>query len=143
MPEAPPTNPDTGRAYTLREARCLFTRLKCEWLLWAISQGFVLAEDEGKVTSPRKIRLQDLSYMAEDAVHMKGSLHHLGLASDFLLYADLDGDGDKDDYVSVGGTEEWRRLGERWESMHELARWGGKFAARDDNHISLAWGGRR
>jgi hypothetical protein len=126
---------------TLREARVLFTRLKAEWVSWAFTEGYLLAEDEGRIITPRRVAYNGTSYLAHDRVHKKNSNHHIGLAADFLLYEDLDGDGDRDDYVSMGGTKLWQKLGEKWESMHPLCRSGIRFG--DDNHISVEWDGRQ
>lgn len=74
---------------------------------------------------------------AEGSVHMKGSLHESGLATDILLYRDGNYLMDTDDY---------RELGERWEALGterglDLA-WGGRFSKPDGNHFSLRWNGK-
>lgn len=56
------------------------------------------------------------------------SVHKLRLASDFNLFVD-------GEYISDGEHEAWLKLGEYWESLHDLSRWGGRF--KDANHFSF------
>jgi len=58
------------------------------------------------------------------------SLHFEGLAIDLNLFKD-------GKYLT--GTEDYRELGEYWESIG--GAWGGRF--NDGNHFSLAYGGRK
>jgi len=41
--------------------------------------------------------------------------------------------------VYLTKTEDHRKLGEFWESLHPLCRWGGRFG--DGNHYSIEHGG--
>jgi hypothetical protein len=59
------------------------------------------------------------------------SLHCQRLAIDLNLFRG-------DDYVV--DPEAYRPFGEHWETLHPLARWGGRFA--DANHFSLMHEGR-
>jgi len=112
---------------TLREQRCLFTRLVCEFGLWVFTQpGYEVAFGETK-RSPQQAKAN-----AEAGKGIKNSLHLLGLAVDFDLY--IDGK-----YQTR--SEAHAPLGEKWKSMHELARWGGDFRKPDGNHYSLERGG--
>lgn len=54
------------------------------------------------------------------------SCHKLRLAMDFNLFKD-------GQYLTE--TEDYRVLGEYWEELHPLARWGGHF--NDGNHFSF------
>lgn len=100
----------------------LFVKLLGKFIQFALMQpGFELTLGEG-FDSER------------DGGHMHRSLHYEKLAQDFNLFVD-------DRYISQGGTPEWRLLGEFWESLHPLARWGGRFG--DDNHVSIEWQGRK
>lgn len=121
---------------TLREKRVLFTKLKTELLTWIITELRVeVAEDEGRVLSPRTVRLKGgQKVQAEDGVHKKNSFHHSGLACDLLLYSDLDGDGDAD-YVVDGNHRLWKQIAEKWESLHPLCSSGARW--EDANHISF------
>ena len=62
--------------------------------------------------------------------HMKNSNHYIGLAEDFNLFKE--GDYLKD-------TEDHRQLGEYWEKLHPLCRWGGRWG--DGNHYSMEHNG--
>jgi len=37
--------------------------------------------------------------------------------------------------------EEYRKVGEKWKTIHELARWGGDFKNRDGVHFSFEYNG--
>ena len=76
---------------------------------------------------------------AKAGVGIKNSLHRVGLAIDLLLYADVDHDGETDDYLT--DTKSHRELGEWWEKQHPLARWGGRWG--DGNHYSIEHEGVR
>lgn len=58
------------------------------------------------------------------------SVHKVRLAVDFNLF-----------YVGIyrTGTSDYRRLGEYWESLHPLNRWGGRW--NDGNHFSMEYQG--
>ncbi len=61
------------------------------------------------------------------------STHRVGLAVDLLL------DRPAGHYLTK--SEDYRSLGEWWETQHPLARWGGRFG--DGNHFSFEWQGVR
>jgi len=63
---------------------------------------------------------------------IKNSNHCKKLAADLFLVKDGKVTWEHDDY---------RPLGERWESMHDLCRWGGRFKNRDAVHFSLEHNG--
>ena len=109
---------------SLRQARCEFTRLVGRLIEEALRLGFEAALDEATERLTPKDPSSD---------HMKGSLHHVGLALDLLLYRDG---------LYLTKTEDYRRLGEWWERQHVLARWGGRFSSPDGNHFSFSWEGR-
>jgi len=108
---------------TLREARCLFTRLISQHVIDLCLAGYDVAYDE--VTE--RITLKDPT-----SDHMKNSLHHKGLAGDLLLYKD-------GKYLDK--TEQHKASGELWKTRHPLCRWGGEFG--DGNHYSIEWEGRK
>ncbi len=60
----------------------------------------------------------------------KNSVHKLKIAIDLNLFQ-------SGKYLNR--TEDHKQLGEYWESLHELCRWGGKF--NDGNHYSLEHNG--
>ncbi len=94
----------------------LFAELFAEHITWLYSEGY-------------RVRLGDV--FAHDG-HRDNSCHYLKLAGDVNLF--LDGK-----YLTE--TEDHRESGEKWESRHELCRWGGRFD--DGNHYSLEHEGRK
>lgn len=112
---------------SLREQRCLFTRLVGELIVWAYSQGFEIAFGEVKRTKAQA------QANAASGAGIANSLHLLGLAVDFDLY--LGG-------VYQTFSESHRAIGTKWKNMHALNRWGGDFRdgqgkpKPDGNHYS-------
>jgi hypothetical protein len=100
---------------TLKEARIKFSYLFAEKLLpKARELGFEYALDE--ITQH------------QGKGHMVGSLHYYGCAGDLIIY-DINGT-----YLTV--TENYRPLGEYWESLDPNCKWGGRF--KDGNHFSYS-----
>lgn len=66
--------------------------------------------------------------------HMKGSLHFMGLAADLLLYKDG---------KFLDKTEDYKEMGEKWESLDPECCWGGRFSKPDGDHFSIGYGGRK
>lgn len=62
------------------------------------------------------------------------SNHKVRLAVDFNLF--INGQ-----YIQDGDHPAYIDLGKYWESLHELARWGGRF--KDANHFSFEHEGRK
>lgn len=121
----------------LGEKQELFSRLKAEWVLWVFSKkGWAIRPGEGRIlqmgadNKGRKARIvgTDTIVMVVDLVHKENSNHYSGLAEDPQLFVDG---------AHIEATEHpaWIAAGEKWESMHPLCRWGGRFG--DGNHISL------
>ena len=116
--------------YKKKQAR--FLHLKALLVLYAHALGYCLVEYEGCVMPKRKTRA---GRKVEDGVHMKFSTHYDRMASDFVLYDTVTGKP-----VYDGDDPRWIKLGEFWESLDRLCRWGGRF--HDANHFSLSHGGR-
>jgi len=116
--------------YKLRQV--LFCRFKWRLLKHAEEKGLFLAEAEGCLMSLRKSRL---GVVFEDGVHKRGSNHYNRMATDFVLY-----DSDTGNPVSDGDDPRWVELGEFWETIDPLCRWGGHFITPDANHFSVVWG---
>jgi len=108
----------------LSEKRVLFTRLLAELILWASSEGYDLALDQVKRSEA------EAKANAAKGKGISNSLHILGLAADLNLYI-------KGVYQET--TEAHKKIGEKWKTMHPLARWGGDF--NDGNHYSLEHNG--
>jgi len=124
-------NPKTN-ILTLRQQRCLFTRLVCEFGVWAFNNGYELSFGEVE----RGIAQAKAN--AASGAGIANSLHLLGLAVDFNLY--IAG-------VYQEDSEAHAPLAAKWKSMHSLNRWGGDFKDRhgnpkpDGNHYSSERGG--
>jgi len=108
---------------SLRQKQSLFAKLMGELLVWIYThEGWEVTFGEGSVNPLRK-----------EFYHMRGSLHRKRLALDINLF--LHGK-----WISDGSHPIWTLIGEKWESMHPLCRWGGRF--RDANHFSVTHGGK-
>ncbi len=112
---------------TLSEHQRLFVKLQAKWLVWVHEQGYELTEGDG-FRAPSVFG--HFGKRKEGAYGRATSLHKLKLAHDWNLW--IDG-------VYQTTTEAHRHLGEKWESMHPLCRWGGRF--NDGNHYSLEYRG--
>lgn len=106
---------------TLREKQSLFSRC------WVRLQ--LHAELLGYDTTFGKIYESRASAIARGSAK---SLHPLKIAGDLNLF---------DGGVYQRSTGAHEALGIFWESLHPLARWGGRF--NDGNHYSLEHRGRR
>lgn len=121
---------------TLREQRCLFTRLISELVAWIYAElpGYEVAYGEIERSKLQAAKNASLG------IGITNSLHGDGLAADLHLY--INGE------YQVG-TEAHRKIGEKWKSMHSLNRWGGDFkdsngiSKPDGNHYSSERGGRK
>lgn len=111
---------------TLREKQSLFVRLVAELIQFATQEGFELTFGEAWRT-PEQAALN-----AKSGKGIKNSLHVDRLAIDLNLFKD-------GQYLA--DTESHRVLGEWWEKLHPLCRWGGRF--KDGNHYSLEHEGRK
>ena len=70
--------------------------------------------------------------LAAEGKGIANSLHGLRLAIDLHLFRN-------GKYLTR--SEDHQALGEYWESLHPLCRWGGRFD--DGNHYSITHGGRK
>lgn len=104
----------------------LFARLYAEHIVWLYSEGY-------------RVRYGDV--LAHDR-HRPGSNHFIKLAGDINLFKDG---------KFLTKTMDHRESGEKWESRHELCRWGGNWdkdshpgepGEDDGNHYSLLHNGR-
>ena len=109
---------------SLGQARRAYSKALVRLLSMVESFGLEFAFDQGKVPE-------------EGSVHMPGSLHLLGLATDILLYRN-------ETYLT--DTADYNQLGEAWESLGvELnlpLAWGGRFTKQDGNHFSMKYLGK-
>jgi len=112
---------------TLGQKQRLFAQLMGEFLVWVFANDYEVRFDEAYRT-PEQAALN-----AKKGSGIRNSLHGKHLAMDLPLYLDSSLEADEDVYQP--GSEAYRPLGEKWESMHPLCRWGGRFG--DGNHFSL------
>ena len=105
---------------TLRQKQELFAKLLVQLISHAHVKGY-------------GITFGDFHRSQEEATRLgfPNSLHTQRLAADLNLFKNG---------RYLRSTEAHRELGEYWESLHELCRWGGRF--QDGNHYSLTHGGR-
>lgn len=113
---------------TLAEKQQLFARLVGEFLVWLFSEGYAVTFGEAFRT-PEQAALN-----AKTGAGISNSLHTKRLAIDLNLFIAGKYRADTGAYLP---------LGEKWESMDPLARWGGRFTKPDGNHFSLEHEGVR
>lgn len=115
----------------------LFARLLAELILWVYSKGWELTLADGSIDTPRKFRASDgRVFVAEDANHMKGSLHYRRVAQDLNLFI-------KGEWIKDGGHPAWTEIGQKWEALAPgVTTWGGRFNHPDANHFSISHEGR-
>lgn len=119
---------------TLRQKQALFARLLAHLIAHVYAKGWEVTLGDGHVEAKRG--------------HIDNSLHYVRLAQDLNLF--IDGE-----WVRDGKHPAWLELGEFWEGLHPLCRWGGRFGGgaapheqggrwtgKDSNHFSLFHGGR-
>jgi len=111
---------------TLRQQQSLFVQLVAQLIEHAYASGFELTFGEAWRT-PEQARAN-----AAAGKGISNSLHIDRLAIDLNLFHNG---------TYMTGTEAHRVLGEWWEQLHPLCRWGGRF--NDGNHYSLEWQGRK
>lgn len=110
---------------TLRETQSAFAALVPRLIDQARAMGFEVTLGDAF----RDARVFGEMGIRQGYGHPK-SAHKQRLAIDLNLFRDG---------VFLGDTEAHRPLGEWWEKVHPLARWGGRF--QDGNHYSFEVGG--
>jgi len=100
---------------TLREKQSLFVKLIGKLIIFAYENNYEFTFGDAFSKSG----------------HILGSLHGLRLAIDLNLFKDG---------VWLQTTNDHIILGEYWESLNPLCRWGGRF--NDGNHYSLTHNGK-
>jgi hypothetical protein len=132
---------------TTSEKQRLFVKLYSQWLTWALSQGYELTFGEA-YRSDEQAEINAIGQSGRELVAATVQRLFPGLAVAIRNNGKANGirrtaHGNKlalDQNLFINGvyqttTEAWRPLGEKWESLHPLCRWGGRFG--DGNHISL------
>lgn len=143
-------------ALTLGQKQRLFCSLLPKLLAFAYASGYELSLGEGKRSDEQaeinalgpggrrelsrflRTYVSGLFNRLADCIDnntgsgIRFSLHELLLALDLNLFKD-------GEYLS--SSEDHQFLGEYWESLHPLCRWGGKWG--DGNHYSIEHEGRK
>lgn len=115
-------------------------RLKQSLFMWCLGQLLVWAYANGVELTGKEL-LRSPEQAAANQKTGKGiarSLHLVGLAIDVALFTDTTGDGVPDYQTD---TRAYQALGEYWEQLHPLCRWGGRFRRADGNHFSVTHDG--
>ena len=112
---------------TLGDKQRLFAVMIAELILWVNEQGY-------QVTMGDAFRSPNVfGHMGQSKGYgHRNSNHKLKLAVDLNLFKD-------GQYLSA--TEDHRFIGEYWESLNDMCRWGGRFSNPDGNHYSMVHNG--
>ena len=110
---------------SLSQKQRRFTRLQGELIAWAFENGYELTDGDAY----RDPRVHGALGEKKGYGH-KDSGHKNRLGRDYNLFIN-------NKYCA--STEDYKPLGEKWESMDNDARWGGRFA--DGNHFSFEHNG--
>jgi len=117
---------------TLGQKQRLFTKLIAKLISWAYAQGFELSVGDA---------YRDSRVFGEmgtfEGYGSSRSNHKVRLAMDLNLFKPINGD-----LVYQRETENYKEMGEYWQSLHELCAWGGEDNRNDGNHFSFYYNGR-
>lgn len=114
------------QSMTLGQKQRVFSKLIAELIIWAYENGYEITFGDAY----RDSRVFG-NVGTKKGYGRAGSVHKERLAVDLNLFKD-------GRYLTK--TADHQLLGEKWESMHELCRWGGRF--NDGNHYSFEHQGR-
>lgn len=120
---------------TLGDKQRLFAQLIAEFITWCFANGYEVTFGEAQRSKAQA------EANAASGAGIANSLHLIRLAIDLNLF--LDSKPGIDDDIYQPKSEAYLPLGVKWESMHPLCRWGGRFSRPDGNHFSLEHEGRR
>lgn len=118
----------------LGELQELFAKLISEHILWIISKGYKVRKGDGCLLSNRKMIVDGATVKGQDAVHMNPGCHYFMLAEDLNIFKN-------GTWLKKGNEPDWKEIGEHWESLNPLCKWGGRFD--DSNHFSITYQGKK
>ena len=110
----------------LGEKQELFSQNLAHLILYAYSLGYKIRMGEVLRTK------EQAAANAASGVGISNSLHIQKLAADLNLFKD-------GRYLTKSSDHE--PLGEFWEKLHPLNRWGGRWSKPDGNHYSISHNG--
>jgi hypothetical protein len=108
----------------LGEKQELFSQFLAHLILFAYANGYRIRIGEVERSK------EQAEKNAETGAGIANSLHTIRLAADLHLFKNG---------VYLTENDDHLMLGEFWESLHELCRWGGRFG--DGNHYSMEHNG--
>ena len=111
---------------TLNEKQVEFSRTLARFLCWCFDNDYLVIVAEVYRTPYQARRYAEIGKGIVNSVHTKK------LAADLFRYKNGVVTWDSEDYVAMG---------DKWKSMHPLARWGGDFQRRDAVHFSFIHNG--
>lgn len=141
----------TTNIVALGEAQKLFFEITVQWMVWALGRGYRFTYGEAK-RSDEQAEINAIGEAGREKAALLLELGFPGLAHAIRNNGKANGIRNtahgkqlaldlnafkNDRYLTT--TEEWTELGMKWESLHPLARWGGRF--KDGNHLSFEWEG--
>lgn len=132
---------------TLGDKQRLFVELFSQWLVWALGRGYRFtwgeafrSNEQAEINAIKTEGRERVAQLVEKEFPILASaIRDNGRANGIRRTAHgkrlgLDLNAFKNG-VYLTQTSQWLELGEKWESLHPLCRWGGRF--NDGNHISL------
>jgi hypothetical protein len=132
---------------TLGQKQKLFVRLFSHWLQWALERGYEFSfgeakrsDEQAEINAIGQGGRENVARMVEKifpglaakirnngpANGIRNTAHGNQLAIDMNAFKNG---------IYLTKSEDWNELGEYWESLHPLCRWGGRW--NDGNHISI------
>lgn len=127
----------------LLDRQFLFTKFLAQFVLEVYSRGHACKLRDVGLYEKRKSRM---GIPFKDGVHSGtgskyGGLHYMQLAGDVDLFVWVPESGQWR-YITSTDHPAWQSLGEFWEGIDPLCRWGGRFTRKDGNHLSVTYQGR-
>ena len=112
--------PKENRKMTLSQKQRKFSKLLTKWLTYLHAKGYEITI--GEVW--RSPETQEI-YVAQGKSQTRNSFHLNKLAFDFNLFVN-------GNYTAYG--EDYRKLGEYWESLDPGCKWGGRFGVEEKDY---------
>lgn len=115
--------------------------LKQQLYSWCVSRLLTWVYDQmvgvRLVMGEQFVGLTDARDGDHDGPHRADGAHYHKTGGDWDLFINCTFERPQGEYCPDGGHPIWKMIGEKWKSLHPLCRWGGDFASRDSNHLSI------